>query len=92
MLSTLPVHATADSPTKLHAPDLHGRLLSSRQLSLALAAPLSDEDQTVQPMDDASPTKWHLAHTTWFWETFLLRDHRRAYAPYDERFAYLFNS
>ena len=46
----------------------------------------------VQPMPDASPAKWHLAHTTWFFETFLLRDHVPGYRLYDERWAYLFNS
>ena len=63
-----------------------------RGLSLAIAAPLSDADATIQPMPDASPAKWHLAHTTWFFETFVLRDHVPGYRAYDERFAYLFNS
>jgi ergothioneine biosynthesis protein EgtB len=72
--------------------DLQGRLCESRRLSLALAAPLSDEDQTVQAMDDASPTKWHLAHTTWFYETFILKSHLPGYAPYSDDFDYCFNS
>jgi hypothetical protein len=41
---------------------------------------------------DASPAKWHLAHTSWFFETFVLRDHVPGYRPFDERWAYLFNS
>jgi hypothetical protein len=57
-----------------------------------LAGRLSPEDQTVQSMPDASPTKWHRAHTTWFFEQFLLRPHVPDYRPYDERFAFLFNS
>jgi ergothioneine biosynthesis protein EgtB len=63
-----------------------------RKLSLDLASPLSDADATIQPMPDASPAKWHLAHTTWFFETFVLRDHLPGYRPFDERWAYLFNS
>ncbi|SFK39170.1 ergothioneine biosynthesis protein EgtB [Methylorubrum salsuginis] len=56
------------------------------------AAPLSPEDQQIQSMEDASPTKWHRAHTTWFFEQFLLAEHLPGYRPYDERLHYLFNS
>jgi len=65
---------------------------SVRALSRAIAAPLSDADATLQPMPDASPAKWHLAHPTWFVETFVLRDHVPGYACYDPNWAYLFNS
>jgi ergothioneine biosynthesis protein EgtB len=68
------------------------RFAAVRALSLALAAPLSDADATVQSMPDASPTKWHLAHTTWFFETFVLRDHVPGYQLHDARFPFLFNS
>src|SRR6187551_169224 len=64
----------------------------TRDLSVAIAAPLSDADATIQPHADASPAKWHLAHTTWFFETFILRDHVQGYEPFDADFAYLFNS
>jgi ergothioneine biosynthesis protein EgtB len=56
------------------------------------AAPLSPEDQVVQSMPDASPTKWHRAHTTWFLEQFLLVPHLAGYRIFDEKFGYLFNS
>ena len=71
---------------------LREQLLATRKLTLDLAARLSDADVTIQPFPDASPAKWHLAHTTWFFETFVLRDHVADYRPFDERFAYLFNS
>jgi ergothioneine biosynthesis protein EgtB len=63
-----------------------------RARSLELAAPLSAEDQQVQSMPDVSPTKWHLAHVTWFFETFLLRPRLAAYTAFDPAFGYLFNS
>jgi len=56
------------------------------------AAPLSLEDQVIQSMPDTSPAKWHRAHTTWFFEQFLLVPHVSGYRVFDERFAYLFNS
>src|SRR5215210_6662425 len=56
------------------------------------AGPLSPEDQAIQSMPDASPIKWHRAHTTWFFETFLLQPNAPGYKPFDERFAFLFNS
>ncbi len=71
---------------------LADRFASTRALSVALAARLSDADATLQSMPDASPTKWHLAHTTWFFETFLLRDRRPGYALFDETWPFLFNS
>jgi ergothioneine biosynthesis protein EgtB len=71
---------------------LRDRLFETRALSTELARPLSDEDQVVQVMDDASPTKWHLAHTTWFFEAFLLTRFLPGYQVFDERFEYCFNS
>jgi ergothioneine biosynthesis protein EgtB len=68
------------------------RYRSVRSLSEAIAAPLSDADATLQPMPDASPAKWHLAHTTWFFETFVLRDHVPGHRLWNESWAYLFNS
>jgi ergothioneine biosynthesis protein EgtB len=63
-----------------------------RRQTVTLAEPLSAEDQLVQSMPDASPTKWHLAHTTWFFETFILQPNAKTYQPFDPQFTYLFNS
>jgi ergothioneine biosynthesis protein EgtB len=75
-----------------HALPLLDRFLSVRRQTEKLAEPLSPEDQTVQSMPDASPTKWHLAHTTWFFETFLLKPQLGDYRPFDAAYEYLFNS
>jgi ergothioneine biosynthesis protein EgtB len=71
---------------------LHGAFASVRQASLALCAPLTVEDHSLQAMADASPAKWHLAHTTWFFETFLLSEHLPGYATANPAFRNLFNS
>jgi ergothioneine biosynthesis protein EgtB len=73
-------------------PSLSERYMAVRGLSEDLAAPLSAEDQGVQSMPDASPTKWHLAHTTWFFETVVLAPVLDGYRPFDAQYAYLFNS
>ena len=63
-----------------------------REATLALVAPLSAEDCAIQSMPDASPAKWHLAHTTWFFETFVLQPHAAGYRVFDPAYGYLFNS
>jgi ergothioneine biosynthesis protein EgtB len=67
-------------------------LAKTRARTVALAAPLSPEDACVQSMPDASPAKWHLAHTSWFFERFILADRVRDYRPFCEGYDYLFNS
>src|SRR3954452_15871777 len=68
------------------------RFAAVRRQTEALAAPLSPEDQLIQSMPEASPTKWHLAHTTWFFETFILAPHAKKYTRVHPEFEYLFNS
>jgi ergothioneine biosynthesis protein EgtB len=68
------------------------RYVEMRRRTEALAERLSAEDQTVQSMPDVSPTKWHRAHTSWFFETFLLQPHLAGYRVFDPAYAYLFNS
>jgi ergothioneine biosynthesis protein EgtB len=71
---------------------LGARFASVRATTLELAAPLSTEDCALQSMPDASPVKWHLAHTTWFFETFVLERYAPGYRAFDPRFRVLFNS
>lgn len=75
-----------------HPDELADRYRMVRSLTLALTESLSEADMTPQSMPDASPAKWHLAHTTWFFETFLLRDHVRGYDLYNRDWPFLFNS
>jgi ergothioneine biosynthesis protein EgtB len=81
-----PAPITSDGPV---TPE---RFLQVRALTEELARPLSAEDQTVQSMPDVSPTKWHRAHTTWFFETFVLEVHAPGYRCFHPRYRYLFNS
>lgn len=71
---------------------LEKRVMQTRNISIQLATPLSDEDQVVQSMDDASPTKWHLAHTTWFFEFFILSQFLDGYQRFNDDYEYCFNS
>ena len=81
----LPPVAAPDSTAVL-------RFRAIRQQSEALCRPLLPEDTVVQPVIDVSPPKWHLAHTTWFWETFLLREYLPQYQVFHADYAFLFNS
>src|SRR5579875_406918 len=85
-----------DAATVPHPDDLRAhwrrQFRSVRAETEARAARLSDEDQLVQSMADASPVKWHRGHVTWFFEQFLLVPHDPCYAVFDTRFSYLFNS
>jgi len=90
MHATTPAAVLSDDRT-LRTRDLLERFRTMRALTRALAAPLSAEDAMVQSMDDASPAKWHLAHTTWFFERFILAE-ERSYRAFDPAWDYLFNS
>jgi ergothioneine biosynthesis protein EgtB len=68
------------------------RYVDVRRVTERLCGPLATEDYVVQAMPDTSPAKWHLAHVSWFFETFLLRPHLPGYRPLDERYTVLFNS
>ena len=71
---------------------LAARYSATRDLTERLCAPLETEDYQLQSMPDCSPPKWHLAHTTWFFETFVLAPHAPGFQPYHPQFCYLFNS
>jgi hypothetical protein len=74
------------------ATSLLARYKAIRQASKHLCSPLSPEDMMVQSCAEASPVKWHLAHTSWFFETFVLREFAAGYQPYHPDFHWLFNS
>ncbi|WP_416761321.1 ergothioneine biosynthesis protein EgtB [Roseateles sp. So40a] len=82
----------SDHDLPLTRRDLARRYEAVRRHTLTLAEPLSAEDQSAQSMPDASPAKWHQAHTSWFFEALLLRPHLSGYRPLDESYHYLFNS
>ncbi len=84
--------AAVDSSSALPSEALPQRYRRIRAATLALMAPLHPEDQVVQTIAEVSPTKWHAAHVSWFFEQFCLADHLPGYRPYDERFHHLFNS
>ena len=80
------------APGAGEGPDWPARYTAVRARSEALAAPLAVEDQCIQTIAEVSPTKWHLAHVSWFFETFLLGPYLEGYREFHPRFGYLFNS
>jgi ergothioneine biosynthesis protein EgtB len=85
-------HPSISSESGTLAQDLVEAYLAVRGETERRAAPLSPEDQLIQSMPDASPAKWHRAHTTWFFEQFLLGEHCATYKPFHPDYAFLFNS
>jgi ergothioneine biosynthesis protein EgtB len=93
------VFAARDAPEEVRmsvtprvADALTARFDEVRAYTECLASPLTPEDQTVQSMPDVSPTKWHRAHVTWFFETFLLAEHENDFVPFSDEYGFLFNS
>ena len=86
------VHAPSLNPTAVADEQAHARYQRIRNRTEQLAQPLAIEDYVVQSMTDVSPTKWHLAHVTWFFETFVLIPHLDGYEPLNPGYQYLFNS
>lgn len=92
--ATAPLHLDTGLPLArgFAADSLRDRYRAVRRMTEELARPLCPEDCQVQSMPDASPTKWHLAHTSWFFETFVLGPHAPGFKAFDPSFNYLFNS
>ena len=87
----MPTPASSQTPVRASSA-LLDRYRAVRATSLELTAPLSPEDLMVQSCAEASPAKWHLAHTSWFFETFVLRDYLAGYQDFHPDFHWLFNS
>ncbi|OZC02677.1 ergothioneine biosynthesis protein EgtB [Rubricoccus marinus] len=81
-----------ETPEAVVCSSLSARFAAVRAQTEHLCDPLATEDYVVQAMEDVSPTKWHLAHTTWFWETFVLAEYAEGYELHDARYPFLFNS
>ena len=81
-----------DSAPAVDRSRLLERFEGARAFSLVLCEPLEPEDFVLQAMPDVSPTKWHLAHTSWFFERFILQEHVAGYEPHDSQYYFLFNS
>ena len=84
--------ATTEAGLATPLPSLAERYRQVRQWTEQLCSPLATEDYVIQSMPDASPTRWHLAHTTWFFETFVLKPFVPDYEPYHPLYEFLFNS
>ncbi len=85
-------HSTPLSPRPSRSAELLDRFRTVRAATMAFCSPLSAEDMMVQSCAEASPIKWHLAHTSWFFETFVLSEFVAGYQPFDPNFHWLFNS
>ncbi len=92
MHSTSASREASPVPVASREASLLEKYLAVRQTSAQLCGPLTVEDHSLQPMPDASPAKWHLAHTTWFFETFVLSEYVAGYRPFQTEFRTLFNS
>ena len=86
------VEAATSADLPAHEESLSARYRRVRAVTSALCQPLEPEDLVVQSMPDASPAKWHLAHTSWFFEQFLLKPYLKAYPPFQSEYEFLFNS
>src|SRR5690606_30148447 len=84
--------STRMAPAPAPPRDLADRYAAVRRATVDLTRALTPEDMVVQSMPDASPAKWHLAHTSWFFEHFVLQAHLPEYPLFHERYCYLFNS
>ena len=92
MIDRMSWSPTPSQDSQVDATALLDRYDEVRRRTEQLARPLSPEDQTVQSMPDVSPTKWHRAHVTWFFETFVLAEHESGFAPFQDTYWFLFNS